>query len=331
MTTAPASDALPAEVRALAARGAWRELDAWCAANAEAVEARAELTNMHAEALLRMGRAREASERLAPAVPAAELRGDRPALRRALTLLGAADIALGELGGAEEAFSRASALAREDGDHLVIARAANNMGSIANIRGRRDEALALYRLAIPEYQRLGSAQGLAESHHNMAISFRDSGQLEAADDAERRAIDYARAAGSRWLEAAARLGRAELSFRRGDAALAEAGARRVAADFDSLGAPVPRADALRLAGAANVQLRRLDAARSLLDEALAATRAHGATLNEAETLRARAALWAALGEIDAARADAGDAAALFARLGADEEREEAEAWSSRQS
>src|SRR5690349_13666255 len=120
MPTAPASDALPAEARALAARGAWRELDPWCATHADAVTARAELTNMHAEALLRMGRAREASARLAPAVAAAELRGDRPALRRALTLLGAADIALGALGEAEEAFSRASALAREDGDHLVI-------------------------------------------------------------------------------------------------------------------------------------------------------------------------------------------------------------------
>jgi tetratricopeptide (TPR) repeat protein len=325
MSTASASDADAIVARALAERGAWREVDAWCAAHPVAA-ARADLTNLWGEALLRAGRAREALERLVPAVPAAELRGDRPSLRRALTLLGAARIEIGELGDAEETFARASALATEDGDDLLVARAANNMGLIANIRGRRDEAVALYRLAIPAYQRLGSAQGLAECHHNMAISFRDTDRLADADDAERRAIDYAREARSARMEALARLGRAEVALRRGDAALAEASARRVASDFRAIGDPVREADACRLAGVASIRLERLDAARELLDAALAATREHGATLNEAETLRARAELWSALGDIAAARTDALDAAALFTRLGAAAERDEAEAF-----
>ena len=326
MTAVPTPDAQPAEPYALAARGAWRELDAWCAAHPVAASARGDIANLWGEALLRGGRAREALDRLAPAVPAAELRGDRPALRRALTLLGAARIELGELGAAEQTFARASALADEDGDDLLVARAANNLGLIANIRGRRDEAVALYRLAIPAYQRLGSTQGLAECHHNMAISFRDTDRLGDADDAERRAIDYAREAGSTRLEALARLGRAELALRRGDAALAEAGARRVASDFRAAGDPVREADACRLAGVACVRLGRLDAARRLLDDALAATRTHGAALNEAETLRARAELFAAASDVAAARADALAAAAVFDRLGAAAERDEAEAW-----
>ncbi len=126
--------------------------------------------------------------------------------------------------------------------------------------------------------------------------------------------------------ALARLGRAELSLRRGDAALAEVAARNVAAEFARRRDPIRECDALRLAGEACLVLGRLNDSAHALGQALALARAHGAALNEAEALRARARLAAATGDLPAARADAGAAVALFDGLGARDEVEALEAW-----
>ena len=112
----------------------------------------------------------------------------------------------------------------------------------------------------------------------------------------------------------ARLGRAEIALRRGDATLAEASARRVARDFARDRDPVREADALRLAGVACTHLGRFDDARQLLDEAVDRTRLHGALLNHAESLRARAELSALVGRLDDAHTDAASALRLFEEL-----------------
>ena len=60
---------------------------------------------------------------------------------------------------------------------------------------------------------------------------RDRRDFASADEYEQRAIEFANGAGNERLVALARLGRAEITYRRGDAQLAGASARRVAADF----------------------------------------------------------------------------------------------------
>ena len=104
---------------------------------------------MRADAELRTGHPREARQWLTSAIPTIERSGDRAALRKAVNQLGVAEVELGALDAAERVFSRALELARSDGDDLLVAHATNNMGAIANIRGRREEALTLYQLAIP--------------------------------------------------------------------------------------------------------------------------------------------------------------------------------------
>ncbi|HMV32260.1 MAG TPA: tetratricopeptide repeat protein, partial [Gemmatimonadales bacterium] len=177
-----------------------------------------------AERELRQGLLRPARERLLAALPVLE-RGDAAVYRRAVNMLGAAHFELGELAEASAAFARALELANHAGDALVLGRACNNLGMIANVTGRREEALTQYQLAIPAYQRVGSTAGLAETCHNLAITYRDLGQYDPADRYERRAIGYAREAGNQRLLAMAHVGRGDLSLRRGEAAVAEAGAR----------------------------------------------------------------------------------------------------------
>jgi tetratricopeptide (TPR) repeat protein len=285
-----------------------------------------ELIALRAESLLRTGRPRDARACLAPHMEEPALQAERPTLRRATNLLGAAHFALGDIDAARRAFEHALEMGREDADDLLVARATNNLGAIANIRGQREQALALYHLAIPVYQRLGSPLGLAQAFHNIAITFRDLGQLDRADECERRAIEFARQGGSEHLVALARLGRADISLRAGDAMLAEAGARHAAQSFAALGDPINQADALRLAGAASLARGDHDAARDALDSALALARAQGSALHEAEALRTRAELARARGDAAAARRDAESAITVFEQLGAEEDAAQLRAW-----
>jgi tetratricopeptide (TPR) repeat protein len=307
---------LMATARRLAAAGDWGELRRLLTEHEAAARVHPELATLRAESALRTGRAREAHGWLTELLPSLGRSGDRGALRRAVNQLGVADVELGALDDAERTFGRALELARADGDDLLVARATNNMGAIANIRGQRDEALLLYQLAIPAYQRLGHVSGLAESFHNMAISYRHLGQLERSDEYESRAIGYASECRNAPLLALARLGRAEVSLQAGDAELAEVGAQLAAAEFMAIPDPIREADALRLLGAARVALRKDAEATETLSRALELARAHGSALVEAETLRTRAELRAATGDRSGAREDAAMAAATFERLGA---------------
>jgi len=272
-----------------------------------------------AEASLRLGLPERARLWLGEVIPVFETRRDRAALRRGVNMLGAACWELGELDDAESAWDRAILLAQADGDTLLLANATNNLGALANLRGRRENALGMYHLAIPAYQRLGHAVGIAQCYHNIAITYRDARDFAQADEYEQRAIEFAHGAGSERLVALARLGRAEITFRRGDTQLAGASARRVAEDFARLTDPIREGDARRLSGLAHLADGRPDMARREIAQALELARQHQGALVEAESLRALAELESSLGDLPAARGAAEEAIAIWERLGSVEE------------
>ena len=320
------SAAVRAEAERLVRRGDWDRIRSFLAGHAEALEASGDLTALYGETLLRTGRTQAGREWLETAVPRLERRGDRAPLRRVMNLLGAALLELGLLEDASATFERVAELAWSNGDDLLLAKARNNLGTIANIRGRRDQAIALYQLAVPAYQRLGSPGGLAECYHNMAITFRDTLALNEADEYETRAIEFAREAGSRRLVALARLGRAEISLRRGESSLAEVGATLAATAFREAADPIGEGDALRLVGVARTRKGELDGAGAALEAALGLTRNHGAALNEAETLRALAEWAAARTDWALARAHADAALTILRRLEALDDAQALSEW-----
>ena len=323
MIAAPSPDDLLATVRARAAAGEWADVRALLSSHAEEARAHPELLTTRAEASLRTGNPREAQGWLGETFTALERSGDRAQLRRGLNLLGVANTELGALAEAEATFDRAAQLGWTDGDELLVARATNNLAAIAHVRGKRPLAVALYSLALPTYQRLGSARGLAESYHNLAITLREEGELDRADECEQRAIEYARDASSPALGAMARVGRAEVHLRRNDLVMAEATARLAARELAEAGDPIREADALRVAGIACTRHGDVPAGRDLLDRAVSLAHAHGHMLIEAECLRARAEAAAAAKEAAVARRDLREAAKLFERLGAMEQAREA--------
>jgi tetratricopeptide (TPR) repeat protein len=322
-------DATLQRLRSHARAGEWNDALVLLRGEGEAARAHPELATMRAEAELRTGHPREARQWLASALPSIERSGDRAALRKAVNQLGVAEVELGALDDAEDVFGRALELARNDGDDLLVAHATNNMGAIANIRGHREEALALYQLAIPAYQRLGNVAGLAQSLHNMALSFRHLGQLARASEYEQRAMEYAVECASGFLVALAWRGRAELSLVLGDARLAEVGAQRAAAQFAEVSDPIREADALRVVGAARLTLQRVNDARTALDRGLSLAREHGSRLVEGETLRVLAECFVAQGDSELGRRELTAAVGIFESLGAEEQRSEAVTWAAR--
>lgn len=285
-----------------------------------------ELVLLLAEASLRTGFLAEGRALLEPVVPVLAQQGNTAARRRAVNMLGASAFELGLMAPAEQRFQEALALGNTGDDLLTVGRATNNLGMIAHIRGDYDQALSLYQLAVPAYQRLGASAGLAETHHNMALALRELRKLDLADKQERRAIAYAREAGNKRLLAMAQVGRAELSLRRGEAAVAEAGAQLGALEYARIPDHLGEADALRITGAARTALGALAGAREALDRAVALAHEHGSALIEAESREARARLSAVVQDWSALKVDAESALALLEQLGAADDRAALARW-----
>lgn len=305
--------------RALVRAGAWSDVVGMLEPLAPFAAGLGDIRVLYAEALMRVGRERAACEWLRQIMPWLLAHGDRTNHRRALNLLGVGTFFLGDLEEASAAWNATLEHASEEDDLLLFARATNNLGMIANLRGAHESALGHYRLAVPAYQRLGQRRGLAESYHNIAITYRDIGELEQSDEYERRAMDYAAHGVAPRVLAMGLIGRAEVALRRGDPQFARGTAHRAALDLQQLEDPMNEADAYRLVGTAANALGRFADATIAFERALSIARERGHALIEAETLRDRAiGLWKQ-GARAEALADAEVAITIFERLGATSE------------
>jgi len=269
-----------------------------------------------AEALLHLGHMERALNLVLAAEAEYRVRHDPVSLLRALNLAGAILFELGDLEGAEERFSDQLELARERADEQMSGRATNNLGAIASLRGENERALSLFRLSVPAYQKVGFLQGLAQADHNLGIVHRDLGYWREAERHYRGAQRHARQLGDERLAAMARVGQAEIAFRRGDDRFAEIEARRSLQIFVRLGDELGRADALKLLGSIATSRSSLEEAQQHLEEALALARRHSNPLLEAEILEERGELHVKMGQVPVARADFEAAAVTYRRLGA---------------
>jgi tetratricopeptide (TPR) repeat protein len=274
-----------------------------------------ERATLVAEAMLRTARPRDAEVWLRTLLPVLE-REDSYEWRRALNMRGAAFFEMGALDEAEPVFRQVLAIGHEADDSLLIARATNNLGQIANVRGRRTEALGLYQLAIPAFQKVGYVLGLAEVHHNMGISYLCLGQLTQADEYELHAIEFAREVSAIRLAALARIGRADVALHRGDAEIAYVTALRVAIECHALADPAGAADGLRVVGMACIARGELDDAAVALTHAWTLAERCANPVLSADALRAYAQLAVARGSIGGARRHANTALGLYKRAGA---------------
>lgn len=219
---------------------------------------------------------------------------DTTGVMRALNLAGIAAFELGRVDAARRAFESLMELAEGEGDEDMLARAANNLGALANLQGRRAEALSLYQLALVLYQRLGQLRGLAQTHQNLAISFRDMRLLRESDFEYRQAEEIGRSFDYAPIVAMATVGRAELAALRNDPEVARKLVERGLALARELGDPITEGIALRIRAlarsaspppSADAEEPALSEARADLGAALELARRTGNLLLEAESLR----------------------------------------------
>lgn len=139
----------------------------------------------------RLGQFRESQSSAHEALMGFRSRGDSDGEMRAENVAAAGDFALGQLVSARTGFARALVLARALNDQLMKARCANNLGNVAYYSGDLLDALRWYQHGVHQFERVGSLRGIAESSHNLAVVYREKGDLTAARNAADRAFEAA--------------------------------------------------------------------------------------------------------------------------------------------
>ncbi len=250
------------------------------------------------------------------ALSRARVLGDRRLELRALNVCGA--IAL-ERGGIDQAtlfFTRAQEEAMQDNDMATLGRCANNLGIIANMQGDYPRAVGAYTRAIAAYQAARHDRGMAESQHNLGITYREQGHLDLAMQAADAAVREAGRLGDQRLTAQALSGRAEIRVMRGESGLAVLEAERALAVHRELKDAIRETEDLRILALALGVAGKTQDAEDTLREVIDRATEHARPLLVASAQRDLAYLLAREGEVTAAKQMARAARATFHRLGA---------------
>jgi tetratricopeptide (TPR) repeat protein len=307
---------LVATLRALLGAGRYREVVASWLAAPEAEARRSDALLLAATASMRLGDVTRAGELAAEAAEGFRLRADQDGRLRAVNLLGAVAFEQGALDEARTCFEGARALARQLSDTLFEAHAANNLASVAHLRGDATTALSLYRVALLGYQRLGDRRGTAQTYHNLGLAFRELGAWHDADEATVQALRHARMVEDAALAALAMTGRAEVDVARGALDVATRELDRADELALQAGDQLGTAEVGRVRAVLALRLDDPAAAADTARKARKAAEEQGSMLLVAECAAAEAIALRRLARREEAEASRSKAAEVFARLGA---------------
>lgn len=123
---------------------------------------------------------------------------------------------LGQLDEAEICFEQVIRFATEQRNPILIAKASNNLGSIAHLRGKVELATSFYRSALQAYTIGQDDVGLAQTCHNLSIVLREFGDLKGSASSSQRAIEAAGRTSDMSLQAMAHNGAAETALAQGN-------------------------------------------------------------------------------------------------------------------
>ena len=248
-------------------------------------------------------------------INAAVRTGSRLVEGRARFLLGNVATAATWLDEAEQESRRAVELCREADDLLILRQALNDLGLLAQFRGRFDEAVGHYEEAIDLARKLGHWSGESVTVLNSAVARVRAGRADEAAAICESVLADQRERGDRAGQAKALhvLGLAlDALGRHRDAADRFAEALRL---WTAVGAPWRGAPArYRLAGAM-LAMGEAEAALPQVQEALQVCRSSGQERDQGHALMVLARVLHALGSGDEARQRAEEARQLYTRLG----------------
>ncbi len=160
---------------------------------------------------------------------------------------------------------------------------------------------------------------MAETLHNLAITYRDQGELAKALETANAAVEEAEAAGNLRLAAATRGGRAEIRLLLGEVAVAHREIRRVLEAERELGDVVDEAEDLRVLAGILAAMDETEEAERILTDVVQRAVDHGRPLLAAQAERDLARLLCRSGRADESRELARKARVRFKQLGAEAE------------
>lgn len=264
----------------------------------------------------RLGRFAVGQQWAMVALSRARVLGDRRLEVRALNVCGAIALDRGGINEATHFFTKAQEEAMEDNDMATVGRCANNLGIIANMQGDYGRAIGAYTRAIAAYDKAGYDRGIAESRHNLAISYREQGHLDDAVRTADAAVGDAERVGDLRLKAQALAGRAEIRIARGEPELAIREAERALAVHRELKDAVLETEDLRILAVALSVAGKTEDAQRMLNEVIQRATQHERPLLLASAQRDLAHSLAREGRVGQAKTVAQAARATFDRLGA---------------
>jgi tetratricopeptide (TPR) repeat protein len=242
--------------------------------------------------------------------------GDRRLEVRALNVCGAIALERGGISEAAHFFTRAQEEAMQDNDMASVGRCANNLGIIANMQGDYGRAVGAYTRAIAAYQAARYDRGIAESQHNLGISYREQGDLDHAMQAADAAVREAGRLGDQRLTAQALAGRAEIRAMKGESGLAILEVERALAVHRELKDVVRETEDLRILAVAVGLAGKAEDAEQMLRDVIDRATQQTRPLLVAIAQRDLAYLLARTGALAPAKEMARAARAALHRLGA---------------
>ena len=241
---------------------------------------------------------------------------DRTLEVRALNVSGAVALERGGIAEASYFFTRAQEQAMQDNDMATVGRCANNLGIIANMQGDYARAVGAYTRAIAAYEQARYHRGIAESRHNLGITYREQGRLDYALQAADAAVRDAEWLDDRGFKAQALAGRAEIRLVQDEPELAIREAQEALAIHRGLNDGVLETEDLRILAVAQGLAGRIRDAEDMLRDVIARATDHNRPLLVATAQRDLAGVLYRTGDRVAATAMARVARATFDRLGA---------------
>ena len=208
--------------------------------------------------------------------------GDVDLRARVENAIGVLHVARGEYGQAQAAYTVALELTA---DTVTRAKIRLNLGVIANIQGRFDDARRHYGESLELFEASDDDRGVALALHNIGMWHADRREWDEADEAFRRALALFEERGNKQMIANVLTNRSEVCYGRGEVDEAIARCDLALSVYAEIGDEVGRGDALRWKGHGLRLRRRFQEANVVLTEALRIAERTRGRLLEAEVLR----------------------------------------------
>lgn len=237
--------------------------------------------------------------------------------RRCFNLQGIILIELGRLSEAEECLLNASSAAALAEDLEILANTTMNLGVIADMQCRWDQAIAAFTRALFVFESIAKYRMAAGSHHNLGMSLRQVGLLSDAHAHFDHALEGYTTYGSNADLVGIYSERSLLLADMGDGPQAERSAQRALSIAKSLGHSRFIGECLRSLGAILVRNGKRGDGRQYLELALPISQETHMTMLEAELHEELAVLERGDGNDDTGEGHLAMCVGLYMRIGAD--------------